>query len=133
MTPAEIEAAAPDDERRVLASLWNARFSSVGQAELWDRIAGVDCCVSRETHEKWKPFIRYIYAEAYLDAAMMLVPDGAHQIVGGVRFSVECWAERGSCVHPPHVRATAWVPGAERTYAATPALALCAAIAKGIE
>ena len=118
MTPAEIEAATPGDERRVLEALWH-------QIVPTKTFAWFKANVTR--------FTQLIDAEAYLDAAMMLVPEGAHQIVGGVRFSVECWAERGSYVHPPHVRATAWVPGAERTYAATPALALCAAIARGIE
>ena len=58
-----------------------------------------------------------------LDAAMTLVPENPYNT--GERFQVESWATNG--VHPEHVRATAWVSGARRVYAATPALALVAA------
>lgn len=59
---------------------------------------------------------------ASLDAAMTLVPEIRNTMDV---FSVECWTGNG--IHAPHVRASAWVPGAKRTYAATPALALTAA------
>lgn len=58
-----------------------------------------------------------------LDAAMTLVPEGRN--AGGELFKVEAWDGNG--VHAPNVRASAWVPGAARVYAATPALALTAA------
>ena len=60
---------------------------------------------------------------ASLDAAMTLVPEGPSAT--GERFSVEHWDASG--VHASHVRASAWVSGAPRVYAATPALALTAA------
>jgi hypothetical protein len=60
---------------------------------------------------------------ASLDSAMALVPDSAD--AAGERFRLEHWNSHG--VHVPHVRASAWVAGAHRVYAATPALALTAA------
>jgi hypothetical protein len=60
-----------------------------------------------------------------LDAAMTLVPEDAGRDAADERFRLESWTTSG--VHAPHVRATAWVAGARRVYAATPALALCAA------
>lgn len=59
---------------------------------------------------------------ASLDAAMTLVPE---PVIEGEHVSIGVWTGPG--VHAPHVRATAWVSGAERVLAATPALALCAA------
>lgn len=61
---------------------------------------------------------------ASIDAAMVLVPIGADS--GGERCKVEVWNDPRS-MHPPHVRASAWVAGARRTYASSPALALTAA------
>ena len=68
----------------------------------------------------------YIKPPAYtasLDAAMMLVPKPANEYENV--FSLELWGSNG--VYPAHVRASAWVYGAPRVYAATPALALTAA------
>jgi hypothetical protein len=65
---------------------------------------------------------------ASLDAAMGLVPVDAD--AAGEQFKVECWNEQ--TVHPPHVKASAWVAGAKRTYAATPALALTAAALRAL-
>ena len=56
---------------------------------------------------------------ASLDAAMSLVPSGCSE------WNVEGWSAPGA-IQPAHVRATAWVSGAARVYAATPALALTA-------
>ena len=53
---------------------------------------------------------------ASIDAALMLVPEG-------VLWSAEAWDTNR--VYPAHVRASAWVLGALRSYAATPAIALC--------
>ena len=64
---------------------------------------------------------------ASLDAAMSLVPSG---IWTGEKWNVECWDTSG--VHAPHVRATAWVNGSQRVYAATPALALTAACLRAL-
>lgn len=58
---------------------------------------------------------------ASIDAALTLVPDGK-------LFAVETYDNAG--VYPVHVRASAWVQGAPRCFAATPALALCAAALK---
>lgn len=58
-----------------------------------------------------------------LDAAMLLVPEA--DTVAGEKFRLEVYLKPG--VLPAHVRASAWVPGAPRVYAATPALALTAA------
>ncbi len=60
---------------------------------------------------------------ASIDAAMTLVPDPGEQF--STITSVELWGDNG--VYPEHVRASAWVIGARRCYAAAPALALCAA------
>lgn len=65
---------------------------------------------------------------ASLDAAMTLVPERADS--GGERYRLEQWNANG--VHAPHVRASAWVAGARRVYAATPALALCAAALRAL-
>jgi len=62
-----------------------------------------------------------------LDAAMMLVSDLPASAMG-TTWAVEQWDTNG--VWPEHVRASAWVIGASRVYAATPALALCAASLK---
>jgi hypothetical protein len=61
---------------------------------------------------------------ASIDAAMTLVPEGIGDEITAM-WSVEAWASNG--VYPEHVRATAWVWGAPRVYAATPALALLGA------
>lgn len=61
---------------------------------------------------------------ASIDAAIQLVPEGIGDGITAL-WNVEVWADNG--VYPEHVRATAWVYGAARTYAATPALALTAA------
>jgi hypothetical protein len=61
---------------------------------------------------------------ASLDAAMTLVPENSHSGMGEI-VNVSLWDTNG--VYPDHVRASAWVSGAPRTYGATPALALCAA------
>ncbi len=58
---------------------------------------------------------------ASIDAALTLVPDGA-------LWSAETWDTNG--IYPKHVRASVWVQGAPRCYAATPALALAAAALK---
>ena len=60
---------------------------------------------------------------ASIDAAMTLVPEGCDS--GGTEWNVEKWTTNG--VHAEHIRATAWVAGAVRAYAATPAIALCIA------
>lgn len=74
---------------------------------------------------KFNPFYSLITHYGFLDAAMTLVPEDAGKDVAGERFRLESWASNG--VHALHVRASAWVAGAKRVYAATPALALCAA------
>ena len=61
---------------------------------------------------------------ASIDAALTLVPEGA-------LWSAEAWDTNG--VYPAHVRASAWVLGAPRGYAATPAIALCIAALKAKE
>lgn len=58
-----------------------------------------------------------------LDAALTLVPEEAD--AAGERFRLEAYTSPG--VLAPHVRASAWVAGAARVYAASPALALTAA------
>lgn len=73
---------------------------------------------------RWFKFDKMIRAEAYESAAMMLVPEGDD--ISGERFRLEHW-NAASVIHAAHVRATAWVPGAIRVYAASPALALTAA------
>ena len=55
---------------------------------------------------------------ASLDAAMTLVPEGR-------QLSMETYDHNG--IYPAHVRASAWVQGAERCFAANLALALVAA------
>lgn len=60
---------------------------------------------------------------ASLDAAMTLVPD--RDTVVDEKLRLEVYTKPG--VLPDHVRASAWVPGAARVYAATPAVALAAA------
>ena len=58
---------------------------------------------------------------ASIDAALTLVPEGA-------LLSIDTYDGPG--VYPEHVRASAWVRGAPRCFAATPALALAAAALK---
>ena len=68
-------------------------------------------------------FRELLDAGAFLDAAMSLV--AASDGTVGELWKVGAWDDNG--VYAPHIRATAWVYGAPRVYAATPALALCAA------
>lgn len=83
--------------------------------------------VSATTHGtdlvNWAPFYT-----ASVDAALTLVPEGRGRDSGGTLWNVEAWDGPG--VHARHVEATAWVCGAPRVHAATPALALCAAALK---
>lgn len=58
-----------------------------------------------------------------IDHAMGLVPESDSAC--GERFRLEAYLTNG--VLAEHVRASAWVPGSERVFAATPALALTAA------
>ena len=67
--------------------------------------------------------VRWSAYTGSLDAAETLIPSTAD--AAGERYRLEAWNSSG--VHAPHVRASAWVAGAPRVYAATPALALCAA------
>lgn len=71
---------------------------------------------------------RFLAAGAFTDAALILVPKGRGSDVGGTIWNVEAWDGPGA--HAQHVEATAWVCGAPRVHAATPALALCAAALK---
>lgn len=109
MTPTEIEQAQPGDERRVLEALATQLFE-FSSAFYWPRFMGL------------------LDAAAYLDAAMMLVPEGWHIEIKGPRkylnipspvpnywsANVETWSHEGQKM--------GWGP--------TPALALCAAIAR---
>jgi len=61
---------------------------------------------------------------ASLDVAATLVPPGDYAT--GELYRLEAYSTNGVLV-PTHVRASAWVPGAPRAYAATPAMALTAA------
>jgi hypothetical protein len=97
----------------------------LGLAERCEKAGGPDLLLDGDIHEALG-FSRYRKPIAYtasLDAAMTLVPEDAD--AGGERFRLEHW--NGSGVHAAHVRASAWVAGAARVYAATPALALTAA------
>ena len=58
---------------------------------------------------------------ASIDAALTLRPEGA-------LYAIENYDSHG--VYPEHVRASAWVQGAARAFAATPALAICTAALK---
>lgn len=60
-----------------------------------------------------------------IDAALTLVPESKNTMDV---FSLELWT--GAGIYEPHVRASAWVPGAPRVFAATSALALTAAALK---
>lgn len=66
-------------------------------------------------------FGRFLNAQAYHDAAMMLIDEGA-------LMAAETYDSPG--VKAPHVRASAWVQGAERQFAATTPLAIAAAAVK---
>lgn len=66
-----------------------------------------------ERHD-WQP-------TASIDAALTLRPDSA-------LYAIETYDSNG--VYPEHVRASAWVQGAARAFAATPALAICIAALK---
>lgn len=83
--------------------------------------------VSKRLNPRWATWSGgrdYWDAPAYtasIDAALTLVPEGCEWIV-------EAYTSNG--VKAEHVRASAWVSGAPRCFAATPALALCAAALK---
>lgn len=72
---------------------------------------------------KWLAGWGVLSYTASLDAAMSLIPEADE--ASGERFRLEAYVTNG--VLAEHVRASAWVPGAPRVYAATPALALTAA------
>lgn len=69
-------------------------------------------------------FGELVRVRAWLDAAATLVPPGDDAT--GELYRLEAYSTNGVLV-PTHVRASAWVPGAPRAYAATPAMALTAA------
>jgi hypothetical protein len=108
MTPTEIEAAAPGDERRVLE--WLA----------------TELAARRDSTFNWRLWYRLLHAGAYLDAAMMLVPEGWGYCVEQERPTRACEASISPPGHEP------WDYGSFSMEGSTPALALCAAIAKGI-
>lgn len=76
-----------------------------------------------DAREQWSGDYIWLDYTRSLDAAMTLVPENAD--AAGERYRLEGYNSPG--VLAPHVRASAWVAGAARCYAATPALALCAA------
>ena len=85
-------------------------FYPVGQA--WGRRNSSPYCSSHDRLPRYT---------ASIDAALTLVPEGCEWIVE---------AYTSNSVKAAHVRASAWVSGAPRYFAATPALALCAAALK---
>lgn len=76
----------------------------------------------------YKEFHHHLkYESGHMSAVMMLIEKNAGRNITDV-FSCEEWTDNG--VKAEHVRASAWIPGAKRVYAATPALALAGAIAE---
>ena len=71
--------------------------------------------------------LRDLYIKRYtksIDAAEELVPDSPHS---SEMYNVERWNESSFSVYAKHIKATAWVPGAARVFAANPAIALSTA------
>ncbi|WP_116970797.1 hypothetical protein [Blastomonas sp. UPD001] len=94
-----------------------------------ERAEGPDRALDCLVHEVIGNVVDHVYAEmhsaeetpfytASIDAAMQLVPPDRE-------WSIEGYTCSG--VRPDHVRASAWVLGSPRVFAATPAIALCAA------
>ena len=115
------KATGPDRELdgKIAALCFNAEVQrlSIGPGYRHEEVCTIDRSSAAPLS---KPVARYT---ASLDAALTLVPDGAGAV--GELFKIESWNNQSA--HPPHVMASAWVVGARRAYAATPALALCAA------
>lgn len=110
----------PDTEAAKIAALADRCEAATGPDREIDR-AIIDAFGWRNDHGVPIP-PGYIGIPAYtasLDAAMTLVPKGAPE------WNVEGWGSP-SAVHDGRL-STGWVSGARRVYAATPALALCAA------
>lgn len=95
-----IEQAAPD-VRGVLEAAYNRIFCR-------DTLAGFIC----EPCDRLNRFTRFLDAEAYTDAALLLVPDGCKWAVT---------SRNSACCNPDHIAPLDWV------FAATPALAIAAA------
>lgn len=111
------QASGPD--RELMCAAFRAINPEISSGA-WDAIDAWDAAYDR--------FCGMLDAGAHESAAMTLVPESAD--AGGERYSLEQWNENG--VHPAHVRASAWVAGAARVYAATPGLALTAACLRAL-
>lgn len=115
MTPTEIEAAQPGQEREVLEALWLA-FGRKLPERVWNNVHD---CWQWEGGKDALRFVAMLDAHSYLDAALMLMAEGDWNIARISEPEVE---------HQYYAEVTEW-----HAYAATPALALCAAIAKAGE
>lgn len=111
MTPSRIEQAGPGEQRELMLDAWDVIAKSRGLE--WAR-----CYVGS--------FCAKIDDEAYLDAAMMLVPDGFLWTLdswdGPPRWAAGIWKGRSFVVYADEAHA-----------ASTPALALLSAILKSQE
>lgn len=103
MTPSDISAARPEDQRVVLEAVWDIIARARGFAWAADNA---------------QAFMRKSEAEAYLDAAMMMVPEGW-------TWGVTCRSDGAGMIEAYHHERVLMV---ETKWCATPALALCAAI-----
>ncbi|WP_324807256.1 hypothetical protein SH584_11585 [Sphingomonas sp. LY29] len=85
-----------------------------------EEAAGPEYALERDIHAALGPAQRAIPLNysASIDAAMMLVPEGCD-------WALEIWG-RPRGIYTSN-KPSAWVEGAERAFAATPALAFCAA------
>jgi hypothetical protein len=120
MTPADIEAAAPEQTREVLEALWYELREP--KPEIW----AVPYETPTPEYEAWNAkgwrFGDFLEAEAYVDAALMLVPEGWDYTLG--REGDAHWAALFPVGHRGDPDDEILCSGT------TPALALAAAIRK---
>lgn len=119
----EAAAGPSEEERQLVIDAYNLCFPhelTLSDAERGDDKTRYNRIIHRV---RFGNCINIDYKRASLDAAVMLVPDSTGD--AGEHYRLEAYNSSG--VLAAHVRASAWVPGAKRAFAATPTLALTAA------
>lgn len=95
------EQAGADKQREMLLLAWNATLGASDKPEWWDLRDGIEVLVPHSLHEIWRSFEAKLDAEAYLDAAMMLMPEGWNAQIGLLPARSRYWVELAKPEHDP--------------------------------
>lgn len=130
MTRAELNAVAARAEkadaaetREVLVAAWNACQAGAVCPQR-DFYLDIDVAVSEGGEQRWGEFRRKLDAEAYVDAALMLVPDIGE--IDGKRLDLHCFEKIAIA------RCYSDMDTDHKARAATPALAIVAAACRAL-